>query len=183
MFRVIVIFGLIAGGILSLMMAITLPMMDSISFERGEVIGYTSMIAAFLLVFFGVRSYRDNVAGGSVSFGRAFGVGMGIVAIAAICYDVTWQVIYTKIGPEFNARYQAHMVEKARASGKSEAEIAKEAADMAKYAKLYENRLINFAVTLLEPLPVGLIVSLVSAGVLSRRRRNGLASGSAPAPA
>ena len=49
--------------------------MDAIGFDRGEIIGYTSMVLAFLLIFFGVRSYRDNVAGGTVRFGRAFAVG------------------------------------------------------------------------------------------------------------
>jgi len=39
------------------------------------------MVVAFLMVFFGVRSYRDNVAGGSVTFGHAFAVGLA-VAIA-----------------------------------------------------------------------------------------------------
>ncbi|HEU4454352.1 MAG TPA: DUF4199 domain-containing protein, partial [Longimicrobium sp.] len=68
-------FGLISGGILSAMMLLTIPFMDEIGFDRGVVIGYATMVAAFLLVFFGVRSYRDNVAGGEVGFGRALAVG------------------------------------------------------------------------------------------------------------
>ena len=44
------------------------------------------MVLAFLLIFFGVRSYRDNVAGGRVRFGRAFAVGASIAAVASVCY-------------------------------------------------------------------------------------------------
>jgi hypothetical protein len=44
---------------------------------------------------------------------------------------------------------------------------------MDSFARMYENPAINAAVSLMEPLPVALIVSLVSAGVLSRRRRKG----------
>jgi hypothetical protein len=70
--RIVLTFGLIAGAILSAMMLATLPFLDRIGFGRGEIIGYSSMVVAFLLIFFGIRSYRDNVAGGTVGFGRAF---------------------------------------------------------------------------------------------------------------
>lgn len=164
-------FGLIAGAILSIMMLATIPFMDSIGFERAEVIGYTTMVLAFLLVFFGIRAYRDNVAGGSVSFGRALAVGLLIVAIASACYVITWEVIYYKLAPDFVAKYQAYAIEQARASGESEAAIAKRIAELQGYAAMYKNPLINAAITFLEPLPVGLVVALVSAGALSRRRR------------
>ena len=60
---------------------------------------------------------------------------------------------------------------KARADGETEAQIAKRKADMEKFGKLYKNPAINAAITFLEPLPAALIMALVSAGVLSRRRR------------
>ncbi len=168
--KTVLTFGLIAGGILSLMMAITIPFHDAIGFDRGEIIGYSSMVAAFLLIFFGVKSYRDNVAGGVVGFGRAFSVGALILVVASLCYVVTWEVIYFNFMPDFGVKYQAHVLEKARTKGESQAEIDKRAADMQKYAQWYKNPLINSAITFLEPLPVGLLIALVSAGVLRRRR-------------
>jgi len=169
--KTVLMFGLIAGAILSLTMLITVPFQDAIGFDRGVVIGYTSMVVAFLLIFFGIRSYRDNVGGGSVSFGRAFSVGALIAVVAALCYVVTWEVVYFNFRSDFLAKYQAHAIEKARAGGASQAEIAKKVAEMQRFAVLYQNPLINSAVTFLEPLPVGLIIALVSAGVLSRKRR------------
>ena len=169
--KTVLTFGLIAGLILSIMMLATLPFMDSIGFDRAEVIGYTTMVAAFLLVFFGIRAYRDNVAGGSVSFGRAFGVGALIVVVAAVCYVATWQVIYHKVAPDFVAKWQAYSIEQARASGEGPAAIEKKAAEMQRMAELYRNPLINVAVTFLEPLPVGLIIAFVSAAVLRRPSR------------
>ena len=47
-------------------------------------------------------------------------------------------------------------------------------AEMDKFAGWYRNPAFNVAVTYLEPLPVALIMSLVSAGVLSRRRKDGV---------
>jgi len=175
--KTVLTFGLISGAILSLMMAVTIPFHDSIGFEKGEVIGYTTMVAAFLLVFFGVRSYRDNVAGGSVSFGRAFKVGALIALVASACYVATWEVIYFNFAPDFMSKYQAHLIEKARAKGESQAEIDKKLADMEKFAKMYQNPAINAAITFIEPLLVGLLFALVSAGILRRRRSTGGAVG------
>jgi hypothetical protein len=164
-------FGLISGAILSAMMVLTMPFVDSIGYDRGMVIGYTTMVLAFLLVFFGVRSYRDNVAGGSVGFGRALAVGSLIVLIASACYVATWEVIFFKIAPDYVTRFQAHMVEEARASGESPEAVQKKVAEVEAFMVRYQNPAFNAAVTFLEPLPVGLVFALVTAGVLSRRRR------------
>jgi hypothetical protein len=173
-------FGLISGGILSAMMLLTIPFMDRIGFDRGMVIGYTTMVVAFLLVFFGVRSYRDDVAGGEVGFGRALAVGSLIALVASLCYVATWEVYYFNFAPDFMERMQAHMIEKARAAGESPAAIQAKAAEMERFAEMYRNPAINAAITLIEPLPVGLVFALVSAGILSRRRRSE-AGGWAPA--
>lgn len=165
-------FGLISGCILSVMMLLTIPFMDRIGFDRGMVIGYTTMVLAFLLVYFGVRSYRDNVAGGTVGFGRAFTVGSLIVLIASTCYVVTWQFVYFRLVPDFTDKMQAHMVAKTRASGASPEAIQQEIARMQAFAEMYQNPFINAAITFLEPLPVGLVFALVTAGVLSRARRS-----------
>lgn len=169
--KIVLTFGLIAGAILSAMMLLTMPFHDQIGYDRGFVIGYTSMVLAFLMVYFGVKSYRDNVAGGKVSFGRAFKVGLLITAIASICYVATWEVLYYKFMPDFGEKYAAHAIAKARESGASEAELAATAKEMAEFWENYKNPLVNIAYTLLEPLPVGIVFTLVTAGVLSRKRR------------
>lgn len=172
-------FGLIAGGILSAMMLLTMPFMDTIGWDRAEVIGYTTMVLAFLLVFFGIRSYRDNVARGTIGFGRALAVGALIVVVASLCYVVTWELLYFWIAPDIGANVMAHMLEEARSSGASAAEVQQQVAQMQRFAELYRNPFINAAITFIEPLPVGLVISLVSAGILSRERRSAQ-SGLAP---
>ena len=165
--------GLIAGAILSAVLMVTIPFQEQIGFDLGMVIGYTSMVAAFLLIYFGVRSYRDTVGGGRIGFGRAFAVGALIALVASLCYVATWQVIYHRIGPEFMDKLQAHMIEDVRRSGATAEEIARKEREMREFAVLYANPAFNAAITLTEPLPVGIVISLVSAGVLSRRRRPG----------
>src|SRR5688500_6367485 len=126
------VFGLISGAILSVMMLITMPFVfsDSIGFESGMIIGYTTMVLAFLLVFFGVRSYRDNVAGGTVGFGRAFVVGSLIVLIASACYVATWEIIYFKLAPGYATKLQVAMEEHAREGGGSPEAVEQRVADV-----------------------------------------------------
>lgn len=93
-----------------------------------------------------------------------------IAVVASVCYVATWEVIYFKVAPDFLTKYQAHVLAKARADGASESEITRKTAEMEKFAVMYRNPAINAAITFAEPLPVALIVALVSAGVLSRRR-------------
>lgn len=168
--KTVLTFGLISGVIVSAMLAITMPFSDTIGFDRGEIIGYASMLAASLLIYFGIRSYRDNVAGGTVTFGRAFAVGLSIVAVSAALYTATWEVMYFGIGTDFTAKYSQHVIETARKKGATPAELEAKTAQMKKYAAMYKNPFINAAVTFLEPLPVGLIVALISAAALSRKR-------------
>ncbi len=177
--KIVLTYGLIAGAILSAMMLLTLPFQDRIGFDRSALVGYTTMVLAFLMVFFGVRAYRDHGAGGSLSFGRAFKVGILIVAVASACYVATWEVIYYRLAPDFSEKYAAHTMEKARRSGATETELARRAERMREYQVMYRNPLVNIGLTFLEPLPVGLVFALVTAGVLSRKRRLGTAATSA----
>jgi hypothetical protein len=165
-------FGLISGVIISVLLAATIPFQDKDGFDHSLVVGYATMVLAFLLIYFGVRSYRDNVGGGSVRFGRAFAVGALIALISSACYVATWEVVYFKFMPDFLSNYQAHELEKARAGGATEEAIAKQKAEMDEFEAKYHNPLFNAAVTFAEPLPVGLLIALVSAGVLSRRRKS-----------
>ena len=170
MTRTVLIFGLISGGILAAIMAITMPLyltghLDS---EHSEVVGYTSMILAFLLTFFGIRSYREN-NGGTITFGKAFKIGLLITLIASAMYVITWEIIYYGFFPNFADSYAAHAIEKARASGASAAAIEKTRQKMAQFKEWYKNPLINIGMTFIEVFPVGLIMTLVSAGILRRR--------------
>lgn len=177
--KIVLTSGLIAGGILAAMMLVTAQFADQIGFDRGAVIGYTTMVAAFLMIYVGVKTYRDTVGGGAISFGRALWVGASIWLVAAVCYVATWQVVYRTMWPDFPQQYTAHQLEKARAEGASEERIAEQRQEMEKMWASYANPFVNIAFTFLEPMPVGLLVILVSAGVLNRRR--GGASGAASA--
>lgn len=169
--RIVLTFGLISGAILSVMLVVTAPFWEQIGFDRGMIVGYSTMVLAFLLVFFGIRSYRETVGNGHISFARALGVGLLIVVVSSICYVITWEIVFFNFLQDFDDKYIAYALDKARAAGASAAEIAKQTEEMDKFKASYNKVHINAAFTFLEPLPVGVPMTFISALILRKRKK------------
>ena len=167
--KTVLTFGLISGVIASLLMFATLPFIGRIGFDYGMVIGYTTIVLSFMMVFFGIRSYRENVGGGYITFGKAFAVGILITLISCVFYVGTWEVIYWKFMPDFVEKYSKYAIDQVIASGASTDVVNAKIQEMKEFAVMYSNPLVNVAFTLMEPFPVGLLISLISAAVLRRR--------------
>lgn len=179
--KTILTFGLISGAITSLMMAITVPFAHKISNSQGLILGYTTMVLSFLLVFFGIRSYRDNAGSGQITFAKAFAVGICITLFSCIFYVVTWEIIYFNFMPDFMDQYGAHVVERLRASGASAAAVQAKIVEMNKFKEQYKNPFFNAAMTFIEPFPVGLLITLISAGLLRKKAQSQPAQSPLPA--
>jgi Protein of unknown function (DUF4199) len=169
--KTIITFGLISGVISSVLMVCTIPLSHRIGFDKALILGYTSIVLSFLLVYFGIRSYRDNVAEGYISFGKAFGVGICITLISCVFYVATWEVLYHTVYPDFMDTYSASMISKAQASGASAQAVQAKIAEMQQMKLLYANPLYNVLYTFIEPFPVGLLITLISSAVLRKKAR------------
>jgi glucan phosphoethanolaminetransferase (alkaline phosphatase superfamily) len=167
--KTILTFGLISGVISSLMVIATVPFMERIGSDRGYVLGYTTIILSLLLVFFGVRSYRDNVAKGQITFGKAFLVGLAITVISCLFYVATWEIIYFNFMPDFMDKYGAQVIQKMQASGATAAAIQQQTEQLDKLKVLYKNPFFNMAMTFIEPFPVGLVITFISAAFLRKK--------------
>lgn len=168
--KVVLTFGLIAGLIVTGLMLLTQPMMSNgmINFENGELVGYSTMIIALSMIYFGVRSFRDQHNNGVISFGKAFQVGILIALIAAVMYAAGWEVYLKTTSWDFMDQYTSHYVEKMEVEGASVAEIEEMKVEMKEMAEMYKNPVIRFGMTLMEIVPVGLIITLLSAFLLKR---------------
>jgi len=168
--KTVLTFGLIAGLIISVLMDGSLLLANKLgSGHNSMLLGYTMMVASFLLIYFGVRSYRDNNLAGQISFGRAFTCGILITLITSVFYVVTWEIIYFNFIPHFMDSYWAAQIHKVQARGLDAATTAAKIAEIQRSQQAYQNPLINMAYTFMEPLPVGLIITLISAAVLRRK--------------
>jgi hypothetical protein len=179
--KTVLTFGLISGALSALMMVATVPFLHKVGFNKGLVIGYTAIVLSFLLVFFGIRSYRDNASNGQITFTKAFAVGISITLISCIFYVVTWEILYFNFLPDFMDKYGAHMIEKLKAAGAGPAAIQAQLEQIRKYKEMEDNPLLNAAMTFIEPFPVGLAITLLSAAVLRRKPQSQPAQSPLPA--
>lgn len=160
-----VIAGLIAGGALS---AETVLMKDHAT--GGMVVGYLSMLVALSTVFVAIKQKRDVDGGGVIRFWPAFGMGIGITLVAAVFYVAAWEFTQMATHMDFANDYSRSVLEQARAKGASAAELARMSAEMEGFKAMYANPLYRWGMTAVEILPVGLLVSLVSAALLRNSR-------------
>jgi hypothetical protein len=179
--KTVLTFGLISGAISSVMMVATVPFAHSIGFNKALIVGYTTIVLSFLLVFFGIRSYRDNVGNGQITFTKAFAVGISITLISCMFYVATWEILYFNFMPDFMDNYGAHTIEKLKASGASPEAVELQVQQLQKFKEQYKNPLFNSLMTFIEPFPVGLGITLLSAAVLRKKAQSQTAQLPSPA--
>lgn len=170
--KVILTYGLIAGSIVAAMMLITMPMYNSgtLNMNNGELVGYTTMVVALSLVFFGIKSYRDTYAKGLISFGTGFKVGILITLIASVMYGLAWEISYSRIGEDFTRKMTEKYYEDMKADGASEEALQQAKAEWESFSEMYKNPIVRFVFTVfVEIFPVGLVITLISAGILRRK--------------
>jgi hypothetical protein len=167
--KTVLTFGLLSGAVSAVMMLVTVPFVDAIGFDRGVIVGYTIFVLSLLFVYFGIRSYRDNVGRGTISFGQGFAVGILITLISCVIYVVAWELIYFNFMPDFPERFGEHYVTKLRAAGATPEAIDTAAREMKDFVTMYKNPLVVAAYSFLEPFPIGLLMTTISAAVLRRK--------------
>jgi alkylhydroperoxidase/carboxymuconolactone decarboxylase family protein YurZ len=172
--RIILVNGAIAGLIMVAMLIVSLILMDKgiINFSNGEIVGYSSMIVALSMIFFGVKSYRDKHLNGVITFWKGLQVGLLVTAVASVIYAAGWEVYYNGVPgvkETFMDKYIEFCVNKKKHEGATQEEIDKTLADLTSMKEIYTNPFIRFGMTMTEVLPVGIIIAVVSAGVLRKR--------------
>jgi Protein of unknown function (DUF4199) len=167
--KTVLTYGLLSGAIAIAMMAITMPFIEPDSMGTADVLGYTSILLSALLVFFGIRSYRENAGAGRMTFGRGFVVGLLITLISTTCYAAAFEIMYFKLVPDFGEKFSACMVERVRAAGGTPQEVEHVTSQARMIKQLYDNPATNAAMTFAMSFPIGLVVTLISAAILRRK--------------
>jgi hypothetical protein len=127
------------------------------------------MLLAFVFIFIAIKSYRDNELGGYIKFGKAFVVGLWVAIIGSLFYTFTWAIIVKKFYPNVMEVYYARHLDQMRAAGKSSAEILKAAKETEWMRSAYDSWIGLLGFTIIEVLPVGLLVALIAAAILKRK--------------
>ena len=94
-----------------------------------------------------------------------------VVEHSAEIYVGTWEFAYYKLTPGFAEKYAAHMVERGKASGASQQKVDETERQAKEFKQMNDNPAINVALTFMEVSPIGLAVTLLSAGILRKKAR------------
>lgn len=169
--KTVLVFGLIAGTICVVNFWVAGALMDMPGgMDYSMWLGYTTMLIGFSTIFFAVKSVRDKEMGGHITFGKAFTVGLYITLIASVMYVLGWEVYFRTKAPDFMEKYTTMSIEKMKKEGVDEATIEKNKLEMKKMGESYKNPVFRMGITFLEILPVGLVVSLLSAALLRKKQ-------------
>ncbi len=166
----ILFYGTIAGLVVILSM-IGMIVASGGSPEMGDmslIYGYVTMLVALSSVFFGIRSHRDLALGGSIRFVSALVMGLGISGVAGVIYVLVWEVYLVATDFTFIGAYVDDYIAQQKAAGVSGQALERLVAEMEALKVQYANPLFRMPMTFLEIFPVGVLVSLISAGILRR---------------
>ena len=170
--RNVLVFGSISGLIIAALMVFSsIWCYKDPNFEANMVIGYATMLVSFSFIFVGIKNLRDKHNGGVITFGQAFKLGLYISLIASSAYVATWLVEYYFFIPDFMDKYGAHVIKEAQNSGATQAELDKQIAKMDQYKEMYKNPVFVILLTYMEVLPLGIVISVISAFILKRKAK------------
>jgi hypothetical protein len=144
MTRIILLFGLAAGLIVTVPMDLMLAHAKHDSAATSMFTGYLMMVLALSMVSFSV--------------------------VAGVIYVIGWEITLAVTDFEFIDSYSTAAIEAARAKGASAADIAAVVAQMDEFRRQYANPFFRLPMTFIEIFPVGILISLISAALLRNSR-------------
>src|SRR5689334_18540171 len=107
--KVVLTFGLLSGAIIVVLMFATMPLQNNPQLRNsGHLIGYTTMLIAFSMIFFAIKSYRDQHQNGEITFWKGMQIGLLITAIASLSYGIGWEFYMKLYAPNFIDEYTSY---------------------------------------------------------------------------
>ncbi|MCE3294629.1 MAG: hypothetical protein K0R65_343 [Crocinitomicaceae bacterium] len=169
------VFGIISGLIISAFMGTSMAIMscgssNPDSMNNSMIIGFSAMAVAFSFVFVGIKNFRDKQNGGTITFGKAFLLGLMITFIASTLYVITWGIEFHFFMPDFIDKFAEIQIQQLKDAGMSGAALDQASREMETTIHNYKTNPFYFAMfTYMEILPVGILITLISALILRRK--------------
>lgn len=174
--KVVLTYGIISGLILGGVLALFIPLLKDGNdyMEKGMIYGFASMILGFSLIYFAIASFKKN--NGTVSIKQGLIIGSLITLIGCFMYACAWEVIFTNFAPDFGDKYADVMVKSINASKKlTDAQKAIQAEEITKNMATYKsNMFYRFSMTFMEPLFVGLLITVIASLILFTRKKKNI---------
>ncbi|MCR9271251.1 MAG: DUF4199 domain-containing protein [Hyphomonadaceae bacterium] len=163
MFRIMFIYGAIAGVVIIAVMIVGMVLGGG---AGSEVQGYLTMVVVLSLIFVGIKRYRDKELGGVIKFLPALGLGAGIAAVAAVFYVLSWETSLHLTDFAWMEAYKQSTIDGYQSSGLTGDALSEKVESLEAMMASYRNPLFRIPMTFVEIFPVGLLVALISAALL-----------------
>lgn len=164
MFKIVLKNGILGGIISGIVMASMVVYMKlNPGVQPNAVIGFISMLLAFVFLILGIRQQR-KINNETITFGKAFLTGLGISFIIATVYVLVWLVIYYNFFPDFMEKYAEMTLKNTKPE-----ELAVKTAEMDQMKEWYKNPLLVILLTYMEIFPLGIVISLIAALILKKK--------------
>lgn len=162
--KIILKYGVLGGIAASIVMtSITVYMKMNPEKTVGMFIGMFTMILAYTFIVLGVLKLRKE-NNDTISLGKAFLCGLGIVFITSTIYVLVWLIIYYNFFPNF----MEHYCDLALKQTPPEELVAKKA-EMEEYKEMYKSPIGVILLTYMEIFPIGAIFALITALILKKK--------------
>ena len=132
----------------------------------GELIGYSTIVIAMLLIIVAQVNYRKE-QDGQLSFGEAFKIGIGISTIGGLAFGLYNTVYVLWIDPEFNEKYFAYSMGLERGTADFQQQYAAAMSGSNFMYSIGGQALLMFLTVFL----IGFVVSIIG-GLMLQRKQN-----------
>lgn len=169
--NVLIRYGIISSIIVCLLMLISFPLMKNPeNYSLAEIFGFTSILLSLSTIFIAVKTYRDKHNNGKVKFGKAFLIGLYISLIAGAMYALTFTVYNSLNGDPFGSFYRDYSMSEIEKLNLEPLQKQEKIAELEKNIAMFGNPMVMFLMAMfVEYVPMGLIVSLISATVMKKK--------------
>ena len=163
--------GVIAGLIPVVFMVIfsTVWNNDKPNFELGEILGYLGITVGMVIIYFALRSHKNQTLQGQMSFKQGFLMGFYISLVSSCIYAIGWMIFYNGFATDFMDRYYEYAVQKLKNSNLDPKKLEQQVKNIEDMKEMYKNPLVQFGFTFFEIFPIALIVSAISAVILRKK--------------
>jgi len=157
--------GLILG-LIGIVYTLVIYFLD-LSFNKIQ--GYVFIFLQIVILYFLVKSYRDNFLHGNITYGQAFGAGVIICLYYAILIAIFTYILYSVIDPGLINKQLAFTEEMMLKKGLTQAQVD---AGMAVQSKIMKPAIMA-PVSIFGSMIWGIIISLI-VGIFVRKEGNPL---------
>jgi len=164
-------FGLIAAAVLSVLMFTPYFIFGAKVewMKMAEIIGYGSMLLCLTATYFAML--REQARRGSLRYGAAFSIGVGVSAIAGLGFGAATWIFYLAVGDALPEALLAFYADQIRNSGAAPDAMARQLNELASMRHFFYNLPLQAAVMAATVFVIGVVESLIGAWLVSRSAR------------